>query len=137
MLDHLSLAVRDLERSRGFYDRVLAPLGYARVQDLELDHYAAAAYGYVLDGRPKSVLWIGIGLDGPPDPVVPMAGFHLAFAAPDRAAVDAFHAAALAAGGRDNGAPGLRPHYHAEYYGAFILDPDGYHIEACCHRPEE
>ena len=137
MLDHTSLPVRDLERARAFYDQALAPLGYTRVQDLELPHYAAAAYGYELEGRPKPVLWIGIGLDGPPPPLAPMDGFHLAFAAPNRAAVDAFHAAALAAGGRDNGGPGLRPHYHEHYYGAFIIDPDGYHIEACCHRPED
>jgi catechol 2,3-dioxygenase-like lactoylglutathione lyase family enzyme len=121
IFDHIGFAVRDMPRSRAFYLAALAPLGLGI--DREGDGWAA----FGRDGRPQ--LWIGrYG-------AVPQ-GIHIAFAAPDRAAVRAFHAAALAAGGRDNGAPGLRPQYHAAYYGAFVFDPDGHNVEAVCHRPE-
>lgn len=121
MLDHVSLGVSDFAASRAFYDRALAPLG---LKVLMGDEQTFGGYG---DTRP--FFWIGRS-EGPPS-----TRAHVAFAAADRGAVDAFHAAALAAGGSDNGAPGLRPQYHADYYGAFILDPDGHNIEAVCHTP--
>ncbi len=121
MLDHVSIGVRDLERSTLFYDRALRPLGIVRLYG---DGTTVAGYGI---GR-AAMFWLNRRHSVP-------AGTHVAFAAPDRAAVDAFHAAALAAGGRDHGAPGLRPHYHADYYGGFILDPDGHNVEAVCRKP--
>jgi catechol 2,3-dioxygenase-like lactoylglutathione lyase family enzyme len=126
MLDHVSLGVADFDRSRAFYDAVLATLGMKRC----LNFHGAAGYG----AEDRAVFWIGLPIDDG-RAAQPAGGSHLAFAAKDRPAVDAFHKAALAAGGRDNGAPGLRPHYHANYYGAFVFDPDGHKIEACCHQP--
>jgi catechol 2,3-dioxygenase-like lactoylglutathione lyase family enzyme len=121
MLDHIGLAVRDFGRSRTFYRRALAPLGVETV--LEGEGWAMLGR----DGKPQ--FWIGVhGI--PPGPV------HIAFAADTRAQVRAFHQAALAAGGRDNGAPGIRERYHPNYYGAFVFDPDGHNIEAVCHAPE-
>jgi len=119
MLGHISFGVRDLKRSIGFYDAVLAPLGMVRVWSGE----AAAGYG-AAGGGDKLALFERAAAHAPGP------GFHLAFNAPDRAAVDAFHRAALAAGGRDNGAPGLRPHYSPTYYAAFAFDPDGHALEA-------
>ncbi|QNM94838.1 VOC family protein [Chitinimonas koreensis] len=134
MLHHLSFGVRDIVRAARFYDAVLAPLGYVRVwTDIE-DGDPDAAVGY---GRPGGGDLFAIKLRAD-RAAAPGEGFHLAFAAPDRAAVQAFHAAALAQGGRDNGAPGLRPDYGDDYYAAFVVDPDGYRIEAvidgsaCC-----
>ena len=124
MLDHISLGVTDFDRSQAFYDRVLAPLGMVRCFNFP------GVAGYGADGR--AVFWIGSPDERSPQP---SAGTHLAFSAKDRPSVDAFHAAALAAGGTDNGAPGLRPLYHPNYYGAFAIDPDGHKIEACCHLP--
>ena len=128
MIDHLSLTVSDFARSKAFYTQALAPTGHSRVVELP-----AAASGHGVSAgfchEDGSDLWISQGA-----PVQPR--IHLAFRVPDRAAVDAFHRAALAAGGTDNGAPGLRPQYHAHYYGAFVLDPDGHNIEAVCHDPE-
>jgi catechol 2,3-dioxygenase-like lactoylglutathione lyase family enzyme len=121
MLDHISLSVGDFAVSRAFYDRALAPLG---LEVLMGDGETFGGYG---DARP--CFWIGRA-EGPPS-----ARAHVAFAAADRATVDAFYAAAIAAGGRDNGPPGLRPQYHADYYGAFVLDPDGHNIEAVCRAP--
>ncbi|MGQ9371937.1 VOC family protein [Azospirillum sp. ST 5-10] len=121
MIDHLSVPVSDFERSTAFYDAVLATVGYRRVMEFG----RGAGYG---DGHPH--FWINETADLP---AAPVAGFHIAFRAPDRAAVDAFHAAALAHGGRDNGAPGLRPLYHPDYYAGFVLDPDGHKLEAVCH----
>ena len=128
MLDHIGLPVRDLARSKAFYAAVLAPLGYGEV--MALDPAMTGGTGFVGFGRPgKPQFWITTG--------EPLSGvLHVAFMAPDRAAVGAFHAAALAAGARDNGGPGLRPHYHPTYFGAFVFDPDGHNIEAVCHRPE-
>lgn len=127
ILDHLGIPVTDFTRSKGFYERALAPLGITVVMEVPAEltgNGAAAGFGR---GR-KPAFWIGED---------PRAGrTHVAFTAANRAEVDAFHAAALAAGGRDNGAPGLRPHYHPDYYGAFVLDPDGHNIEAACHAPE-
>lgn len=118
MIDHVTLGVTDLARTRDFYDRALAPLGIERLYT-----YRETALGYGV--RPKAFFWITLRSDLP-------AGTHVALLAPDRAAVAAFYKAALAAGGRDNGPPGLRPHYHPKYYGAFVLDPDGHNIEAVC-----
>jgi catechol 2,3-dioxygenase-like lactoylglutathione lyase family enzyme len=119
MLDHVTIGTCDLIRAREFYDRALKPLGIER---LFAEGETASGYGV---GN-KAFFWIGTR-----DAVI--TGVHVAFTAPDHATVDAFYAAALAAGGRDNGAPGLRPHYHRRYYGAFVLDPDGHNIEAVCH----
>jgi catechol 2,3-dioxygenase-like lactoylglutathione lyase family enzyme len=123
MIDHLSLPVRDIARAALFYDAALAPLGLRRLMEFP------GAIGY---GADHPGFWIG---EGQGAIARPGAGLHVAFAAPDRASVDAFHAAGLAAGGRDDGAPGLRPRYHADYYGAFLIDPDGFKVEAVCHRP--
>jgi len=121
VLDHVGLHVRDIDASRRFYRAALEPLGF----DVEMDFGTALGIG--LPGRPQ--FWIRQG-DRPQE------GVHVAFHAPDRDRVDAFHAAALAAGGRDNGEPGLREHYHPTYYGAFVLDPDGNNVEAVCHAVE-
>ncbi|MDP5309014.1 VOC family protein [Paracoccus spongiarum] len=126
MIDHIGLAVSDLPAARAFYEAALAPLGIAVLIEVteEMTGGQGAHLGLGRDGSPA--FWIGTGRP-------PTTGAHLALAAPDRAAVADFHAAALAAGGRDNGAPGLRPHYHPGYYAAFVLDPDGHNIEAVCH----
>jgi catechol 2,3-dioxygenase-like lactoylglutathione lyase family enzyme len=126
MLDHVGFPVLDYERSKAFYTRALAPLGYTLVMEVRQDEQDSPAAGFGADGKPD--LWIGGegGLN---------RALHVAITADDRAAVDAFYAAALAAGGKDNGAPGLRPHYHPNYYGAFVLDPDGHNVEAVCHKP--
>lgn len=129
MLDHVSVGVRDLARARAFYDRALAPLGYRRGWDVA----DASGYGSPEPhplGEQALQFWIGHEAEG-----APLNG-HICFCARDRAAVDAFHKSALAAGARDNGPPGLRPHYHADYYAAFVVDPDGHRIEAVCHLPE-
>ncbi len=121
MLDHVGLPVEDVSRSKRFYERALVPLGYGLIAE-----YDDAAAGFGREGKPD--FWIARGAAG--------AAVHVAFISPDRATVDAFHAAAVVAGGRDNGEPGLRPQYHPTYYGAFVLDPDGHNIEAVCHGPE-
>jgi catechol 2,3-dioxygenase-like lactoylglutathione lyase family enzyme len=122
MLDHVGIPVSDFERSKRFYEEALSPLGYELI--MEPRHGAA---GLGRSGKPD--FWIGQGEPGHP--------VHVAFAAADRASVKAFHEAAVAAGGRDNGRPGLRPEYHPSYYGAFVLDPDGNNVEAVCHRSGE
>jgi catechol 2,3-dioxygenase-like lactoylglutathione lyase family enzyme len=124
MLDHIELAVADIVRARAFYDQALAAIGVEVAMSVGTG--ARIALGYGSDGRPH--FWV---VQGPP-----LTGhLHVAFTAKDRATVDAFHVAAIAAGGRDNGGPGLRPQYHANYYGAFAFDPDGHNIEAVCHTP--
>lgn len=129
MLDHVGLQVSGYERSREFYRKVLAPLGAELVMEVTAEQTGDGAHaGFGNDGRPT--FWIGTSQQAHGNGTV-----HVAFAAPDRAAVTAFHRAALEAGGTDNGAPGLRPHYHPNYYGAFVLDPDGHNIEAVCHTP--
>ena len=126
MFDHLGFGVTDFQRSVAFYDQALAPLGITRLYTVPPEHSGGVdATGYGVE-RPQ--FWISGGGDT-------FGRLHVCFAAPSRAVVDAFHVAALAAGGRDNGAPGLRPHYHPDYYGAFVLDPDGFNVEAVCHRP--
>ncbi|HEY0832543.1 MAG TPA: VOC family protein [Azospirillum sp.] len=121
MIDHISLPVSDIDRARAFYDAVLATVGYTRMMDFG----RTAGYG---EDHPH--FWIGAPEDGA---ACSPSGVHVAFRAPTHAAVDAFHAAALAAGGRDDGAPGLRPRYHPDYYAGFVIDPDGNRIEAVCH----
>jgi catechol 2,3-dioxygenase-like lactoylglutathione lyase family enzyme len=121
MLDHVTLGVSNVGRSRAFYDATLSLIGIRR---LYAEGETFAAYGVA----PKAFFWIG-------QKTGPITGVHVAFAVDSRDLVDRFHAAGLAAGGRDNGGPGLRPHYHPNYYGAFILDLDGHNIEAVCHVP--
>lgn len=132
MIDHFSLPVGDYARSRAFYDKCLEPLGYKMLREIGDDSYVAAGYG--TPGQAEPPFWIGASPVPGPSPVTP-EGQHIAFTAPSRAAVDRFHAAAMAAGAQDNGPPGLRPQYHADYYAAFVLDPDGHRLEAVCHRP--
>jgi catechol 2,3-dioxygenase-like lactoylglutathione lyase family enzyme len=124
MLDHAGFPVSDYARSKAFYLQALAPLGYALVMEVQQHENDAPAAGFGANGKPD--LWIG-GEGGLQRPI------HIAIAAQNRAAVDDFYRAAIAAGGKDNGAPGLRPHYHPNYYAAFVLDPDGHNIEAVCH----
>ena len=124
MLDHVTLGVADFDRSVAFYDRALAPLGLSRLYTVPPELTGGVmSTGY---GDTRPFFWIA-GQDAT------HGKLHLAFRAADREQVDAFHVAALAAGGRDNGAPGLRPHYHPDYYGAFVVDPDGFNIEAVFH----
>ncbi len=127
MLDHVGIPVSDYARSLAFYKAVFAPLGYGLVMEVtpEMTGDGSSAAGF---GKGKPDFWIGTS-DRP-------ARVHVAVAAADRAAVRAFYDTALKAGAIDNGPPGLRPHYHEHYYGAFVLDPDGHNIEAVCHVPE-
>jgi catechol 2,3-dioxygenase-like lactoylglutathione lyase family enzyme len=119
VIDHVILDVRDQAASKRFYEQALAPLEYEIVFELDA--------GCGLGQRGKPDFWVV-------ERGSPQTGVHVAFTSPDRATVDRFHEAALAAGGTDNGAPGLRPHYHESYYAAFVLDPDGNNVEAVCHR---
>jgi catechol 2,3-dioxygenase-like lactoylglutathione lyase family enzyme len=121
MIDHVTLNVRDYERSKRFYLEALKPLDYELVMEFE------KACGIGAGGKPD--FWIGERGEA-------SAPVHVALVAPDRKTVDAFHAAAIAAGGKDNGPPGLRPHYHEHYYAAFAHDPDGNNVEAVCHMAE-
>jgi catechol 2,3-dioxygenase-like lactoylglutathione lyase family enzyme len=123
MLDHVTVGVIDIARSRKFYDSALRPLGIARLYG---DGERFAGYGIA----PKAFFWIGIRDR-------PQTGAHIAFAADDRATVERFYEEAIAAGGRDNGSPGLRPHYDPDYFGAFVLDPDGHNIEVVCRLREK
>jgi catechol 2,3-dioxygenase-like lactoylglutathione lyase family enzyme len=123
MLDHVGIEVGDLERSRAFYEAALGPLGIGLIMEFE----GAVGLGAETEHGPKPFFWLH-ARERPP-----VSGAHLAFGALDPLQVDAFHAAALAAGGTDNGAPGLRPMYHPGYYGAFVIDPDGNNVEAVCH----
>ena len=127
MIDHTGVSVSDFVTSKAFYTRALAPIGYQLLLELP----AAVTGNHDIAGfgePPKPDFWIGRGTPNVPP-------IHIAFRVSSRAVVDAFYKAALAAGGRDNGPPGLRPHYHPDYYGAFVLDPDGHNIEAVCHAP--
>lgn len=126
MFDHLSLGVADLPRSLAFYDAVFAPLGFRRC--FALPHIAA----YGPSQRP--MFWIAHKAEFP-TPVQPASGFHLALQAESRQAVDEFYQVAIAHGATNDGPPGLRSHYHPNYYAAFVRDPDGYRIEAVCHQP--
>ncbi|MBK8974613.1 MAG: VOC family protein [Planctomycetes bacterium] len=120
MIDHVILNVRDVAASKRFYARALAPLGFEIVMEMP------GGVGFGIAGKPE--FWISSRPGA-------HSGVHVAFRSDDRAGVDAFHAAALQAGGRDNGPPGLREMYHPSYYGAFVFDPDGNNIEAVCHTP--
>jgi len=127
MIDHTGVVSSDFVKSKAFYSAALAPIGYSLILELAASvtgHADVAGFGE----PPKPDFWISGGSPNRP-PV------HIAFRVSSRAKVDAFYKAAMAAGGRDNGAPGLRPHYHPNYYGAFVLDPDGHNIEAVCHEP--
>lgn len=126
MIDHIGLAVGDFARSKAFYAAALAPLGYTVLMEFPAEQAGGHPVAGLGDARPD--FWIAGG--GPTSP-----RNHICFAAKNRATVDAFYKAALAAGGRDNGAPGIRAHYHPNYYGAFVLDPDGHNVEAVCHAP--
>ena len=127
MIDHIGIPVSDYKRAKAFYEKALAPLGYRIVKEVQQHENGSPAAGFGIDRKPD--FWIGG--EGALNKSV-----HIAIVAKTRFQVDAFHKAATAAGGRDNGAPGLRPHYHANYYGAFVFDPDGHNIEAVCHAPE-
>lgn len=128
MIDHVGFAVSNYARAKAFYAQALAPLGYEIVMEVSADVNESGfpAAGFGIGNKPD--FWIG-GEGKLPHPL------HVAIVAKDRASVDAFHRAALAAGGQDNGAPGLRPHYHPNYYAAFVRDLDGHNIEAVCHAP--
>jgi catechol 2,3-dioxygenase-like lactoylglutathione lyase family enzyme len=121
MIDHVTANVGDVERAKQFYSKALEPLGYS----LKMEFPGAAGFG---SGEGIPDFWIGSHEE--------RGASHVAFTAPDRAAVEAFYEAAMAAGGKDNGAPGLRPHYHETYYAAYVHDADGNNIEAVTHRPE-
>lgn len=128
MIDHTGIPVADFDRAKAFYDRATAPLGGSLLFMVPPEHTGGMKVGGY--GRERPVFWLReTGQAGE-------SGRHYAFTANSRADVDAFHAAAIAAGGRDNGKPGIRAHYHPDYYGAFVLDPDGNNIEAVCHKPE-
>lgn len=126
MIDHTGIIVSDIKTSKAFYEKALAPIGYALILELPASvtgHADVAGFGE----PPKPDFWISGGTPNKPP-------IHIAFRVASRAKVDAFYKAAMEAGGMDNGSPGLRPHYHPNYYGAFVLDPDGHNIEAVCHE---
>lgn len=127
MIDHTGCVVSNWQGSKAFYDAALGPLGASLLYVVPEQYTGGAKVGGY--GRDRPVWWLHEGAE-------PGPGRHVAFTARSRAEVDAFYAAAMKAGGRDNGAPGPRPHYHENYYGAFVLDPDGNNIEAVCHAPE-
>ncbi|MCK6443925.1 VOC family protein [Elstera cyanobacteriorum] len=136
MMDHVSIGVSDYAAARRFYDTVLAALGLKALMAFPDQKVA----GYGAPGAPAPFFWIGDAhqpdTQGQGRPLGSGPGLHLCFRAPSRAAVDSFYDTALRMGADDNGAPGLRPHYHANYYGAFVVDPDGWRLEAVCHSPE-
>ena len=121
MFDHIGFGVTDLDASKQFFLEALEPIGVSVVME--------GPYGIGLGQDNKPSLWFHETVDKP-------APIHLAFTAEDRQQVDAFYRAALAAGGKDNGSPGLRPKYHQHYYGAFVISPDGHNVEVVCHKPE-
>ena len=121
MIDHTGFGVSDYAASKAFYERALAPLGISLIMEV-----MEAAAGFGSGGKP--IFWLE-------ERRTPVTEVHVAFLAKDRATVDAFHAAGLEAGGKDNGAPGVRAAYHPHYYGAYVLDPDGNNVEAVCHTP--
>ena len=128
MIDHTGVSVSNPAASRKFYTAALAPLGYTVLMEIPKEHTGGRVV-FGMGEAPKADFWVGEG-----EPQKPH--IHIAFAAKNRQQVTAFYQAAMAAGGKDNGAPGLRPHYHADYFGAFVYDPDGHNIEVCCHQPE-
>ena len=127
MIDHTGIVVSDFDRSKAFYRAALQPIGYEMLAEFPAritGRTDVAGFGE----PPKADFWINRGTPNKP-------AVHVAFRVGSRTLVDAFYTAALAAGGTSNGAPGLRPHYHSDYYGAFVLDPDGHNIEVVCHQP--
>ena len=127
MIDHTGIIASNFEKSKVFYTKALAPIGYGLLMEFPASvtgHTDVAGFGEL----PKPDFWVSSGTPNNPP-------IHVAFRVDSRALVDDFYKAAIAAGGRDNGEPGLRPHYHPNYYGAFVLDPDGHNIEAVCHEP--
>ena len=126
MIDHVGLAVGDFAKSKAWYAAALAPLGYTVMMEFPAEQAGGQPAAGLGDTKPD--FWLAGG--GPTRPHT-----HIAFAVKSRALVDAFYKAALAAGGRDNGPPGVRAHYHPNYYGAFVLDPDGHNVEVVCHYP--
>jgi catechol 2,3-dioxygenase-like lactoylglutathione lyase family enzyme len=127
MIDHTGLQMSKPAVSREFYTRALAPLGYTLLMEIPKEHTGGSVVlGFGV--APKPDFWLAEGAPNQPR-------IHIAFRADNRKQVDEFYRAAIAAGGKDNGAPGPRPHYHENYYGAFVLDPDGHNIEAVCHTP--
>ncbi|MCA0199657.1 MAG: VOC family protein [Proteobacteria bacterium] len=132
MIDHTGVVVTDFIKSKAWYEAALAPIGYACLMQLPPEVAGEAKIaGFGETATQKPDFWVtafpGRSATKPP--------LHIAFRVETRAAVDAFYKAALAAGGKDNGPPGIRPHYHPNYYGAFVRDPDGHNIEAVCHKP--
>lgn len=127
MLDHIGFPVGNMKISKAFYEKALAPLGIKIMMEVTPE-MTGSDDSYAGFGAEKPFFWIGTGK-------IPSSGMHVAFVAASRKIVDAFYAAAMAAGGKDNGKPGLRPQYQENYYGAFVLDPDGNNIEAVCHSP--
>jgi catechol 2,3-dioxygenase-like lactoylglutathione lyase family enzyme len=128
VIDHTGVVVNDFEKSKKFYAAALKPIGYEMLMEFPASvtgHTDVAGFG----DRPKADFWISTGTPH-------KAAVHVAFRVQTRSLVDAFYEAALTAGGRDNGKPGVRPHYHPNYYGAFVLDPDGHNIEVVCHEAE-
>jgi catechol 2,3-dioxygenase-like lactoylglutathione lyase family enzyme len=128
MIDHTGVNVSDPAKSRPFYEKALSPLGYTVLMEVP-KQFTGGLVVLGLGVAPKPDFWVAQGKPSEPR-------LHIAFRADNRKIVDEFYRAAIAAGGRDNGPPGLRPHYHEHYYGAFVLDPDGHNIEAVCHTPE-
>lgn len=128
MIDHTGIVVSDYSKSKAFYSKTFAAIGYQLLMEIPAavtGHTDVAGFGE----PPKPDFWISQG-------AATNSPVHIAFRVANRAQVDAFYNAAIAAGGRDNGPPGIRAHYHPNYYGAFVLDPDGHNIEAVCHTPE-
>ena len=125
MIDHTGLHVSDPKKSRTFYEQALAPLGYRVLREIPTQ-FTGGLVVYGMGVAPKADFWVAEGTPEAPR-------LHIAFRAANRAEVDAFYAAAMGAGAKDNGPPGVRPHYHENYYGAFVLDPDGHNVEAVCH----
>jgi catechol 2,3-dioxygenase-like lactoylglutathione lyase family enzyme len=124
MIDHIGIAVSDIDRSIAFYTKALAPLGYELIAKFDIPSGGTVA-GFGVNKKPD--FWIAKGNV--------IQHLHVAFRSPGRDVVRKFYEAAMAAGGKDNGPPGVRPHYHEHYYGGFVLDPDGHNVEACCHEP--
>lgn len=134
MIDHTSFAVKDFEKSLTFYDKSLAALGYERLVNIDIPDVKVAGYG--IQHKPRPSFWISDRGYNPSEQIGNALGVHLAFMAPSVDAVDAWYKICLELNGKDNGAPGPRAHYHPGYYGAFIIDPNGWRIEACFHQYE-
>jgi len=133
MLDHTSISVKDYDLSLKFYDETLKILGYERLMTIDIPEGSVKVAGYGPAGRVRPMLWIS-PMGNESEDIGKARGVHMAFSAPNSEAVAAWHAKCLELGGEDNGAPGVRPEYHPGYFGAFIVDPSGWRIEACFHE---